>query len=253
MRVNESITLRRGPGVDSPAVDNAKATKALGSPQYHKIDGSTQVRQVCDKGEWTMVEISAPEWLAGIRGWVPKEALRIVERTSSGVPLLVEGDFYWDADTTPYKAAIVAVVNRIQQENRDCERADPGMVALSSDRSRPGDPVFFVTCEKAGQPFNVWFRPSDADASGTFAAVSSVKQGEAILLCEAAARQAAAHPSTVNFSTFLDVAYQSFPNGRAVLRSSFTAKNAFDLELKYQINCFFEGDALRETEIYEAS
>jgi hypothetical protein len=50
----------------------------------------------------------------------------------------------------------------------------------------------------------------------------------------------------------LDVSYREYPGTRAILASTFTARNAFNAESKFIIRCFFDGAILVETEIYEA-
>jgi len=159
--------------------------------------------------------------------------------------------FMWDADTKKYKKQIIAVVNRIARENTNCPNPDPTSVTLSTDRSKPNDPVFFVMCGSGLKVFNVWFRPADADKTATMAGVKPISQSGAVSACEATAKAAANHPSTVDFSRFMDAAYVTYPSGRARLTSSFTAKNSFGLDLTYDIQCLFEGTKLIETVINE--
>lgn len=160
-------------------------------------------------------------------------------------------DFMWFEDTAPYRDQIVVLVNKIERENSNCTKADVTSVAQSSSRSKPGDPVFFVTCDSSSGPFNVWFRPSDADK--VFAAVRPIGRHDAANACEAYAKSAATHPSTVDFSRIMDLAYSTYPNGRARVVSSFTARNSFNLELRYRIDCLFEGNQMLEANIFENS
>jgi hypothetical protein len=242
---------RTTPSNKGQKIKNEKASSILGSTQYHQIDSSTTVRQLCADGDWSEVQIVTPEWLTDVKGWVPNKVLRGIERTASGTRVYVEDDVLWDKDTSKYKKQIVAVVNRIAQQHSGCSDLDAASISLSPSRSKPKDPVFFVTCNpSAGVPFNVWFRPSDADKS--FAAVKPISQGDAVLACEKAAKAAATHPSTVDFSKFLDVAYSARGDGRVALDSTFTAKNGFNLELKYRIRCLFDGRTLIESNVVEA-
>lgn len=242
---------RTTPSKNGDRIKNQKASSIIGKTMYHQIDSSTTVKHLCAEGDWSEVQIVTPEWLTFVRGWVPNSVLRGIERTASGVRVYVEEDFFWDKDTSKYKKQIVAVTNKIAREHAGCSTLDTGTVALSSSRSKPKDPVFFVTCNpSSGIPFNVWFRPADADR--TFTAVRPIAQGDAVLACERAAKAAATHPSTVDFSRFLDVAYSAREDGRVALDSSFTAKNAFNLELKYRIRCLFDGQTLIESNIAEA-
>ena len=251
--VTGSHDLRALPTVGAEKIKNEKASAVLGKTHFHSIDSSTSVRRLCVQANWTHVQIVTPDWLTHVAGWVQNEALRDIERTASGARVYVEADFYWDDDTSHFKPQIVTAVNRIKQENRNCRQIDTSSVAKSPSRSKPGDPVFFVTCGSGASAFNVWFRPNDAQqASRSFAAKEPLGKKAAADACEAAAKQAAAHPSTVEFSRVWDLAYLPHVSGRARVVSTFTAKNALNLELKYRINCFFDGATLVETNIAES-
>jgi hypothetical protein len=231
-------------------IKNEKASSILKSTHYHQIDSSTTVKRLCSDGDWSEVQIVSPDWLTFVKGWVPNKVLRGIERTASGGRIYEEADFIWDDSTEKYKRQIVAVVNKIARDHAGCSDLDTSSVDLSPSRSKPRDPVFFVTCNpSSGAPFNVWFRPTDAGK--TFAAAKPISQGDAVLACERAAKATATHPSTVDFSRFLDVAYAARQDGRVFLDSSFTAKNGFNLELKYRIRCLFDGDKLIDTNIVE--
>ncbi|MCW3784706.1 hypothetical protein [Defluviimonas salinarum] len=240
------------PDDTSPKIKNEKASNALGQTRYHQIDNSTTVRRICAQSEWTEVQIVSPEWLDFVKGWVPNTALREIETNDNGSRKYVEDDFYWDEDTSEFKPQIVSVVNRIAVENRNCSTIDPSSVAKSPSRSKPGDPVFFVTCGTGVDVFNVWFRPSDAEGDQQFNATEPLSRNAAVNACEMAAKQAATHPSTVSFSRVWDLAYVTHASGRARVVSSFTAKNGLNLELKFRIDCLFDGPDLIETNISES-
>ena len=240
------------PKLDAPRIKNEKASKALGRAHYHQIDYSTTVRRLCAQSEWTEVQIVTPDWLTSVRGWVPNSVLREIERSEDGTRKFVEADFFWDDDTSQFKPQIVAVVNRIARENRNCSTIDPSSVAKSPSRSKPNDPVFFVTCGTGTDVFNVWFKPADAEGGELFLAKTPLDRNAAADACEMAAKQAATHPSTVSFSRVWDLAYIPHPSGRARVVSSFTAKNALNLELKFRIDCLFDGSTLIETNIAES-
>ena len=124
---------------------------------------------------------------------------------------------------------------------------------MSGSRGTAKDPVFFITCNGPDdQPFNVWFEPEDASGGRSFAAIPNMRRGDAVIACERAAKLAANNPQTVDFSTFMDVAFLTYPNGRSRVLSSFTAKNSFGVEGKFTIGCLFEGGEMIETSISEA-
>lgn len=250
--LKEKAEVRTAPNTKAPKLRNNKASEATGRETFHVLDGSYTVRRVCAQPDWTQIRVVAPGWLTHIEGWVPSKSLRELERTSSGGRIYVESDFYWDKDTTPYKKQLVAVVNKIARENDRCREVDTGTVSKSYTRSKPKDPVFFVTCRYGQEVFNVWFRPKDAQVATSFKAVQPIGRQAAIDACELQAKLAAANPSTVNFSKIKDMSYMTFASGRARVVSSFTAKNAFNLELKYRIDCLFEGSTLLESNIAQA-
>lgn len=250
--VNGDHVVHTSPSGASPKLRNEKASRALGRPHFHRIDGSATVRRLCVQAEWTEVQIVTPDWLTHVKGWVPSHTLRTIERTAVGNRIYVEEDFYWDEDAAQFKTQIVATVNRITRENRNCGEIDTASIAKSSSRSTPGDPVFFVTCGSGANVFNVWFRPGDAESSPSFAAMQPLGRSLAVDACEMVAKGAAVNPSTVEFSRILDMAYIPHVSGRARVVSTFTAKNALDLELRYRIDCLFEGTELIEVTIAEA-
>lgn len=184
---------------------------------------------------------------------MPNHVLQEAHTGEDGVRVYVEDNFHWDDRTSKYKPQIVAIVNQITRENNKCEEIRPYTVDQSISRSKPGDPVFYVTCGSGMDAFNVWFKPTDAETGETFAATVPLERSAAVDACEQVSKSAATHPSTVQFSRFLDLAYVSHASGRARVVSTFTAKNAFNLELEYRIDCLFDGASLIETHIAESS
>ena len=135
------------------------------------------------------------------------------------------------------------------RENDRCSSVDTGTLMKSKVSSKPGHPVYFITCNNDGGPFNVWFGPTDVTSGRAFAALQNVGQSDAVMACEEAAKEAANNPQTVHFSHFMDIAFATYANGNSRLLSSFTARNAFGVESKFRIECFFEGSVLTERDI----
>lgn len=250
--VSEDVELRQTPTIDSKKVKNEKASAALGKTLYHQVDSSTTVRRLCAQSDWTEVQIVTPEWLSDVKGWVLSKNIRIIEKQIGGARLYTQQDFHWDNDSRKHKKEIVAVINKIAKNNRNCTELDTSSMTLSPSKSKPNDPVFFVTCGSGASVFNVWFRPSDGNTNAAFTAREPLDRNSATDLCESAAKQAAQHPSTVSFSRLWDLAYQPHVSGRARVVSTFSAKNSFNLELKYRIDCLFDGPNLIERTIEEA-
>lgn len=251
--VNKEFDLRTGPSHIAKRIINEKATSILGKTQFHEIDPTTTVRRLCHGKNWSEVQIVEPDWLNFVRGWAPNDILRQIEHDKTGRRVYEVRDFVWDEDTSGYKPQIVAAVNKIVRENDRCASIDPGTVSKSPKQSRPGQPVFFVTCNVGASAFNVWFKPSDVTNGRVFRATPNIAQGPAVDACEAAVKSAATHPSTVSFSRIMDLSFDQAPSGRSQVLSTFTAKNSFGLELKYRVSCIFDGYLLVETAIAEDS
>ncbi len=250
LAVKDEVVLRSGPSKSAAKVINEKLSRAIGGEQPVTLDQTEKLKELCRQAEWSKIQVVEPDWLTWQTGWVPVSSLRTIARDTSGKRQYVEADFYWDDDTKPYKAQLVAGVNRVIRENSRCQSVDTGTLSLSGNRGTKANPVFFITCDYNGTPFNVWFSPEQATDKGhSFAAARNISQGDALVACQDAAKAAATNPQTVNFSVFMDVAFVPYPNGNSRLLSTFSAKNSFGVESKFRIQCFFEGASLTERSI----
>lgn len=72
-------------------------------------------------------------------------------------------DFYWDDTTRPYQDLIVAGVNMVAKTNSLCPNPDPEAAYVSASRGTSDNPVFFVTCDGVGGPFNVFFSKAEVE------------------------------------------------------------------------------------------
>ncbi len=246
------VDIRIAPDVNAARLRNEKASKALSGDHFHTLPAGSTVRRLCAQAKWTEFQVVTPEFLADITGWVPNENLEAIAKDAEGRRIFVEGDFYWDGDTSAFKPQIVAVVNKISRENVNCPDPDLQSVTKSESRSSPNAPVFFVTCGSGMDVFNVWFSPDDAKSDKTLNAVLPPSETSAVSACEQTAVNAASHPSTVKFSRVMSLTFRTWKNGNAEVRSTFTAKNAFNLETKYDIICSFTGSKMSGVSITEA-
>ena len=98
----------------------------------------------------------------------------------------------------------------------------------------------------------MWFSKDDLGSEKVFEAAKHIDKATAISLCETYARNAATHPSTVDFSRVIDLAINEHPNGRTTVNSTFTAKNSFNLEIKFRIRCLLDATGLIEATVNEA-
>ena len=249
--VSERFEIRTGPNNATPRLKNEKASQIFGETQYHVVDNSTELAVLCRDKDWSEVQIVEPDWLRDVRGWIPNKIVREIKTDAGGRRVFASEDFLWDKDSSPYKSEIVTAVNKISRENARCLKIDPTSMAKSGSKSKPGKPVFYVTCNTSGDAFNVWFEPGDVKHGRIFAATQNINQGAAVAICEQAAKNAATHPSTVEFSKFTDLSFHPSASGRSRVLSTFQAKNAFNLQLSYRISCLFDGGELIETLISE--
>lgn len=254
LRVNGSdVVLRSAPNAKSAKLINQKSTQIMKSTQYLTIDNTVTVAEECNQGDWSRVRVTEPDWLRDSHiGWVPSSSLRGQKKDSGGVVQFSEADFVWDKKTSPHKKTIVAGVNKVHRENSRCKTIDLGSAYISSSKGSASDPVFFVTCGTGANTFNAFFSKSEIDKGATLAAAKHIDRGRAIALCESYAKSKTNHPSTFSFSRVMDLAVNEHPNGRTTVTSSFTAKNSFNLELKYNIRCLLDGSGLIEANLTEA-
>lgn len=254
LRVTGSnIYVRAGPGEKFDKIINQKATSILKRTEYITIDNSVKVNEECTQSGWSKISVIELDWLReSHKGWVPSKALRDQKIDSSGTEVFTEKDFHWDQKTSPYKQIIIAGVNKIHRENSRCKDIDPSSVYISNSKGAKEDPVFFVTCGKGAGAFNVYFSKSEVEKGKEFRAAVHLAKPRAIDLCESYAKSNAAHPSTVGFSRVMDLAITEHPDGRTTVNSTFTAKNSFNLKLKYRIRCLLDSNGLIEAHILEA-
>lgn len=254
LRVNGSdVVLRAAPNGKSEKLINQKATQILKTTQYLKIDNTVTVVEECTQGQWSRVRVKEPDWLQTSHiGWVQSSSLRGQNKDSGGTVTFTEADFVWDKKTSPHKNTIVAGVNKVHRENSRCKTIDPGSAYISSSKGSPSDPVFYVTCGAGASVFNAFFSKSEVEKGTILAAAKHIDRSRAIDLCESHAKSKANHPSTFSFSRVMDLAVNEHTNGRTTVTSSFTAKNSFNLELKYNIRCLLDANGLIEASISEA-
>lgn len=248
----QNVLLLAAPKTGASKLVNEKATAIMHTTQYMAIDNSVTVNEQCTQGSWSRVQVIDPDFLHDTHiGWVPSTALRKPQVDASGQRVFTEADFQFDKSTLPYKKTIIDGVNRIHRENSRCGDIDPSSASLSSTSTK-AHPTFYVTCGKGTQVFNVFFTPQDVASRKPFEAPRNIDHGQAVALCEGYAKSHAAHPSTVDFSRVFDVAVSDGANGNTRVTSTFTAKNSFNLKLKYNIACLLNASGLIEAQISEA-
>jgi hypothetical protein len=178
------------------------------------------------------------------RGWVLSKFLRKRKTDAAGKEIFTEKDFIWDKYTSPYKDIIVAGVNKVYRENSRCKYIHPSTASISGSKGTKENPVFFVTCGKGKNMFNAFFSKADVDKDTRLSEKKHIDKSKAIDLCEAYAKEHATHPSTVVFSRIMDLSITEHPNGCTRVTSTFTAKNGFNLKVKFNITCLLDASGL---------
>lgn len=79
---------------------------------------------------------------------------------------------------------------------------------------------------------------------------NSLDKLEAIDACKEAILARANHPSTVQFP-MLDYDLRDDGDGNAILLTTFTGRNGFNLELKFDATCMFDGKSVSDVQIDE--
>ncbi len=159
--------------------------------------------------------------------------------------------FQYKPKTIPYKDIVIAGVNKIHNDDKRCKKIDPGSAFISPTKGSKDNPVFFVTCGDGLESVNVFFSKSDIMDDITFNAPEHIDHLSAIDICESYAKSKSTHPSTVIFSRVSSLNVRDTLNGNTEIKSTFTAKNSFGLELQYKISCLLNPNGLIEASISE--
>lgn len=163
-----------------------------------------------------------------------------------------DADFSWDNKTRPYRKLIVAGVNKVYRENAKCKQIDPSSAYISGSRSTPSNPTFYVLCGEGHDVFQAYFSKADIERGNVLAAKNHIDRSTAIDKCEEYARNKVMHPSTFKFKRGLGVTVTNHANANTTIQSTFTTKNSYNLEIKYNIRCLMNAEGLLEGTITEA-
>lgn len=177
-----------------------------------------------------------------------QEPDEISERTDFG-----PDQFYWDDKTEPYKEIIVQGVNHVYQNNSRCQSIDPSSAYISSSKGSKSDPVFYVTCSRGAETFNIFFSKSDVLANADLAPEPHIGKNRAIDLCEKYVKENSVLPETAEFSRILDLSVTEHANGRTSVTSSFIAKNKLNEEENYNVRCLVDPNGFIEGNINHVS
>lgn len=150
-----------------------------------------------------------------------------------------------------HQADVAGMLNLLRETVPECREAlSPMNAGPASVQPEPGNPHFFVFCGNQMRK-KINFTWMDAVNKRVPAPAPRVDRTAAVNACESRAKSWATNPQTVSFSRVLDMDFRDHGDGSATIRSAFTAKNAFNLELKFAISCEYAGGRITHSSVSE--
>lgn len=165
---------------------------------------------------------------------------------------MTAADFIFDEKTLPvkYQDLVVKAVNKIKREDMRCRKhIEPSSTSLSGPKSKPGKPVFYVTCGEEADVVNVFFTPEDISNGKVFKAPKPIESGKALGLCHDYVAAHASYPRSVNYM-FGMANVTASNDGTSTASDMFTARNAFGMEKEYSVSCSFDETTLTSASIF---
>lgn len=154
-----------------------------------------------------------------------------------------------------YAPDVARMLNHLMANYPACQQEIQPVTAAAVKAPRnPANPDFTVVC---GKPKKVlvhfsWMDAVNNQIPAQPAAPEVVSRSQAANACEAAAKQRAIRPSSVDMSRAWSAAFQDRPDGTAFYQTTFTAENAFGAEDEFQISCHFKGYSLTDVSVRPA-
>jgi hypothetical protein len=137
---------------------------------------------------------------------------------------------------------------KLQTKNQRCAVVQYG--AVSSSKSRPGSPVFFVNCDgHDGSTFNTWYTLDDIK-KGQAKSTANLSADDVRSKCFNAIKSKLNQPSTFS-PHLLDYSVRNLNHGRSQARIGFTAENMLGNELDYVAQCLVGPSTPAEVTIQE--
>lgn len=242
------VNFRTGPGTDHGPVVNQKASGALGRTVFRTLWPSMVLEGRCETEDWLQASIieadgRSVKWETG---WVYK---RFVTGTASAT---MQAGLLWDIEaetdfTDREKALLKSGALNVLKDEPNCAKITTGY------RSSSQKGAYFVTCtaKNDGQPFNVWFTPSDVRTGSRLGVPKAYPEEPSRRGCEKAIEERVTHPSTLDIHHFIGYATQVHNNGNRSIVQEFTAKNSFGLEIEYRARCLIQPDGSLEISVAE--
>ncbi len=244
----EDINFRTGPGTKYNSVVNQRATEVLGQTEYRTLWPTMVLEGLCETDEWleghiTEADGQPVDWETG---WVHKKFVtgNSSADTQAGLIWNIDGELDFTDDE---KKLVKRGALKVLQDEKNCENIYTGY------RSDTRKGAYYVTCnaKNGGQPFNVWFTPTEVNAGGTLAVPKAYPEAPSRQACGRAIEARVSHPSTLDVHHILGYATQVHNNGNRTVIQEFTAKNSFGLELKHRARCLIQPNGSLEITITE--
>lgn len=220
--------------------------------------GRTLIREECRYGKWSRVRIVAPAERRDVAGWVPSTELARIKTGKDRRRIYQVSDFDWNPGSTSNHSAVVAALNTVIRQNASCDAYDTSALIVSDTSSNPSVDAL---CVGPHGPQHLNFTLAEVRAGKMVTAAGEVAQStevtttlsasDAFPICKEAVLDRLTHPSTADFS-ILGIGFKSYDDGTAILVTTFTARNGFNLEIEYQAACDFTGRTLTGVKIVEA-
>jgi hypothetical protein len=156
---------------------------------------------------------------------------------ASGQQQIDSSLFYLPANKRHLMPLLVKAAKKVKQNPRCLEITDG---SISSQRSTPNNPVFFVTCRipktRAEDYANFYVSKQEWNAPGTPDLPKPIDAKVARDKCAKFITECATFPSTVSFSWF-GTTLTTAVNGNTRVVMDFEAKNALGAKLPYRAVC----------------
>ena len=147
---------------------------------------------------------------------------------------------YWGEGDDHDKSLVRKGAEIVWKNNPRCHRVE--VVAPAKSRSKPGDPVWFITCSPSdgSSVFNIFYSLNDVADEKEIPKVKNVSGSDAIKACREWTKKQINYPSTLDFNEITGTTVHHHNNGRTTVRSDSTAKNGFGVEIGMKVRCLVD-------------
>jgi len=122
----------------------------------------------------------------------------------------------------------------LQAKSSQCKKVT--YVDISGNRSKPGSPVFYVTCENgSGQSYNTWYTLEQLDAKAVASAPKPfANRAVRVSECQKRLVKELKRPDTVNYGNITETEHA---NGNVTVFIQFSARSEINLPVAKKVRC----------------